>query len=199
MNASPISNALSVVIPVFNNQDSLRPLFARLNIVLKSLDIRYEVIFVNDCSLDESWKTIQCLSGEFECIRSLNLKKNKGQNLAILEGFKLSIGDLILVMDSDLQDQPEVIIDLFSSIRYGCAADTIFVKRIGNYQSNKRMLGSRLFKSFLQIVTGLNRKAGTYFITKRTVINSVINLTDWFEYSCKSGLQRTRYNCIRIF
>ena len=109
---------LSIVIPVFNSENILENL---INKIYESLNKRafskkFEIILVNDCSYDESWEKIKFLSSKFSNVKGINLLQNYGQHNAIMAGLKECGGDIIIIMDDDLQHPPESIIDLYNEL-----------------------------------------------------------------------------------
>lgn len=98
-----------MVVPVYNSQDSLRPLLQRLLPVLAGLTECYEVILVNDGSRDQSWQRVEQLISEYPCIKGINLMRNYGQHNALLCGIRQVRYDIIVTIDDDLQHPPEEI------------------------------------------------------------------------------------------
>ncbi len=97
---------LSVVLPVYNEEDSLRELLARLLSVLKNLNQSCEIIFVDDGSTDGSWEVMKELHSQNDHVRIIRFKKNRGETAAMEAGFKAARGDIIVAMDADLQSDP---------------------------------------------------------------------------------------------
>ncbi len=104
---SPITESLSVVIPVYNSAATLGTLARRLAPVLSGVAAQYEVIFVNDGSDDNSWETIAGLSAEYQWVRGVTLLRNYGQHNALLCGIRLARYGVIATMDDDLENPPE--------------------------------------------------------------------------------------------
>jgi glycosyltransferase involved in cell wall biosynthesis len=103
---------LSIVIPVFNEQDSLPELMEWISKVLGDHKIRYEVILVDDGSADNSWKVIQELSDTYTTISAIRFRRNYGKAAALQSGFETATGEVVVTMDADLQDNPEEIPEL---------------------------------------------------------------------------------------
>jgi glycosyltransferase involved in cell wall biosynthesis len=118
---------ISVVLPVFNEQDGLRELYHRVKGVLVGTGLRHEVIFVNDGSRDHSWDRILSLATEDRTVKAVNLSRNFGHQLAITAGIDVSSGNTVVVMDSDLQDPPELIPTLYEKYREGF--DVVYAQR----------------------------------------------------------------------
>src|SRR5258706_7967701 len=98
---------LSVVIPVYNSEQSLMLLIQRLSQVLPTLAATYEVILVNDGSRDKSWSVISSLVSQYSFVWGINMMRNYGQHNALLCGIRQAEGDVIVTMDDDLQHPPE--------------------------------------------------------------------------------------------
>jgi glycosyltransferase involved in cell wall biosynthesis len=110
---------LSVIIPVYNSQDSLSPLIERLVPMLASLASCYEIILVNDGSRDQSWHVIEQLLPAYPVLRGMNLMRNYGQHNALLCGVRAARYETIITMDDDLQHPPEEIATLLNTLNEG--------------------------------------------------------------------------------
>jgi glycosyltransferase involved in cell wall biosynthesis len=110
---------ISVVVPVFNADKSLRELVSRLSPVLDALCENYELILVNDGSEDGSWKTITQLAAEHTWIRGIDLMRNYGQHNAVLCGIRAAKHEIVVTLDDDLQHPPEEIPKLVQKLAEG--------------------------------------------------------------------------------
>lgn len=99
----------SIVIPVLNEAPSLTALLAEIDQVMDQVGEQWEVIFVDDGSTDASWSVISGLSQKRECVKGLRFRKNFGKAAALRAGIEHSVGELIITMDADLQDDPSEI------------------------------------------------------------------------------------------
>ncbi len=108
---------LSIVISLFNEQESLRELTAWIHSSLDGIINDYEIIFVNDGSTDGSWKTIEELAASDSRIRAISFRRNYGKSAALYAGFEAAQGDIVATMDADLQDSPEEIPEMIRMIR----------------------------------------------------------------------------------
>ena len=97
---------ISIVIPVFNEEENIKSLIAELGEVLPSLGWSYEIIFVDDGSRDRSFELLQEAASQDQLIRIIRFKKNSGQTAAFDAGFKSAQGDIVVTMDADLQNDP---------------------------------------------------------------------------------------------
>jgi glycosyltransferase involved in cell wall biosynthesis len=108
---------LSVVVPVFNEEESLPELTAWIEKVCKSVDLSFELIYIDDGSSDSSWNTIEGLSREKDFVKGLRFRRNYGKAAALHTGFHEASGAVVITMDSDLQDSPEEIPELVRMIQ----------------------------------------------------------------------------------
>jgi glycosyltransferase involved in cell wall biosynthesis len=165
---------ISIVVPIYNNQCSITELTTRISIHLSDNNLPFEIIYVNDHSIDNSLNLLTVLKSQYSCIKLIDLGKNIGQHRAILKGLKIAQGNRIVVMDGDLQDKPELITQMSNLC---CSeSDMVFILREGSYQSYARMISSFVIKMAIQKITGLNYKAGSYFMFSSQSKNKIINL-----------------------
>lgn len=107
---------ISVVIPLLNEEESLKELHDWLAKVMQSNHFSYEIIFIDDGSTDDSWKQIEALSSKNEYVKGIQFLRNYGKSQALHAGFAQAEGDVIITMDADLQDNPEEIPELYNMI-----------------------------------------------------------------------------------
>lgn len=103
---------LSIVIPLYNEEESLPELCAWIEKVMKENNFSYEVIMVDDGSTDASWKVIEKLRSNNSNIKGIKFQRNYGKSPALNEGFKAAQGDVVITMDADMQDSPDEIPEL---------------------------------------------------------------------------------------
>ena len=114
-----MENTLSIIIPVYNEEDSLDPLYKNLEAVLKSLGHDFEVIFINDGSIDGSMQRLNTIAEQDDHIKVIHFRQNFGQTAAIMAGIDAACGDIIIPMDGDLQNDPEDIPKLLDKLDEG--------------------------------------------------------------------------------
>jgi glycosyltransferase involved in cell wall biosynthesis len=107
---------ISIVIPLLNEEESLKELHNWIVRVMAENNFSYEVIFIDDGSTDNSWQTIQQLSAENNCVKGIRFFRNYGKSQALHAGFAKAQGNVVITMDADLQDSPEEIPQLYSMI-----------------------------------------------------------------------------------
>ncbi len=141
---------LSIVIPVYNSSEIIEKLVKNLKFYLnKKLSNKFEIIFVNDCSVDSSWSFIKKLAKKHSFVKGIDLKDNIGQHAAIFVGLKFSKGEKIIVMDDDLQHPPSSIITIYNKLNNFDACYTLYLKRKHNFWKILISEINHLFSSFL--------------------------------------------------
>ena len=107
---------ISVVVPLFNEAESLPELMQWIDRVMQTHNYSYEVIMVDDGSKDNSWQTIQTLRASYPSLKGIKFQRNYGKSAALNEGFKMAQGDIVVTMDADLQDSPDEIPEFYDMI-----------------------------------------------------------------------------------
>lgn len=97
---------ISIVIPLYNEQESLRELNDWIRRVMTREGFTYEAIYVDDGSTDGSWQTIEAMAADDPAVRGVKLRGNQGKSLALRAGFRAAEGEVVFTMDADLQDSP---------------------------------------------------------------------------------------------
>jgi len=141
---------LSIVIPVFNEEESLMPLVKELVSVLEHPHREYEVIFVDDGSTDNSQEILQNIKKTLSGIRILRIKKNSGQTAAFDAGFKAAQGEIIITMDGDLQNDPRDIPAMLAVCEH---YDLVCGCRAVRHDTLTRRLSSRIANRFRKAFT----------------------------------------------
>jgi glycosyltransferase involved in cell wall biosynthesis len=103
---------ISVIVPLYNEAESLPELEAWIKRVMDDNNFSYEIVMVDDGSTDDSWKVIQQLHSQNSLVKGIKFQRNYGKSAALNEGFKIVQGDVVITMDADLQDSPDEIPDL---------------------------------------------------------------------------------------
>lgn len=138
---------LSVVIPVFNEEECLEEIHRRITIVMRSIVSRYEILFVDDGSKDRSREIVRSLAAEDPCVRGVLLSRNFGQHIAITAGMAESRGKGVVILDADLQDPPETIPDFFEAFQAG--SEVVVSIRSQRYDPWTKRVFSWLFWSLI--------------------------------------------------
>ncbi|HVA98883.1 MAG TPA: glycosyltransferase family 2 protein, partial [Bacteroidia bacterium] len=139
-------SSISVLIPVFNSQETINELFNRIDSAFSKIENKYQLVLVDDGSRDDSWNEIEKLKkANHEKIIAVRLAKNFGQHNAILCGFHFCKGDLVLTMDDDLQHPPEEIEKLILR-QEETNADVVYGIPSSKKHTSLRNAGSRFVK-----------------------------------------------------
>lgn len=116
---APTRSKISIVIPLYNEQDSLDELYKQIVSVLKNLDFDYEIIFIDDGSIDNSVSVIENLHSKDQQVKLIQFRKNYGKSAGLSAGFGAATGDIIVTIDADLQDDPGEIPNLLTKLNEG--------------------------------------------------------------------------------
>jgi len=139
---------ISVVTPSYRCSGCLVELCHRLETVLLSLTNEYEIIIVNDCSPDNDWEVISKLANEHHHIIGVDLSRNFGHQAAVTAGLELASGDVIVIMDADLQDPPEVLIDMVNKYKEGF--DIVYaVRKLRKSETIFKRISAKIFYRLL--------------------------------------------------
>ncbi len=166
--------SLSVVIPVFNDEEALLELYRRLLEALKRLSSTYEIIFVDDGSRDDSVRVLRELQRQDASMKILELSRNFGQPNAISAGMDASSGDILVLMDSDLQDRPEDIELLLEAMLQNHAS--MAIARWSHRGDNPlRVAASNIFNALANKITSVRYVPRTrvFRVMKREVFESL--------------------------
>lgn len=146
---------ISVVVPLFNEAESLPELHAWVERVMKANHLTYEMIFVNDGSTDNSWNVIEKLSSEDPCVKGIKFRRNYGKSPALYCGFKAAQGDVVITMDADLQDSPDEIPGLYKMITVD-GYDLVSGFKQKRYDPLSKTIPTKLFNATARLVSGIH-------------------------------------------
>jgi polyisoprenyl-phosphate glycosyltransferase len=163
---------MSVVIPVYRAERILPELNRRLRSVLDEFQRPYEIVLVDDRSPDDSWAVMRQMASQQPSLTSVRLSRNFGQHYALTAGLDLAHGEWTVIMDCDLQDQPEEIPRLLERAKQGY--DIVLARRIGKPDGRLRSFGSALFYRFFNLLSGydIDPTVGTFRIMRRRVVEA---------------------------
>lgn len=145
---------ISVVIPLFNEEESLSELFEWIDRVMLANKYSYEVIFINDGSTDRSWEVIQNLAKQSENVKAIKFRRNYGKSPALYCGFKEAQGDVIITMDADLQDSPDEIPALYRMVMDE-GYDLVSGYKQKRYDPLSKTLPTKLFNATARKISGI--------------------------------------------
>ena len=145
---------VSIVIPLFNEEESLAELTAWIDRVCNTHQLDYEIILIDDGSTDRSWEIVEELSQKQESIKGIKFRRNYGKSAALNEGFNVAKGNVVITMDADLQDNPEEIPELYKMIAEQDYQLISGWKKKRKDPLNKR-IPSKFFNLFTQKLSGI--------------------------------------------
>ena len=145
---------ISVIIPLFNEEESLPELYAWIERVMKANGFSFEVIFVNDGSTDHSWQVIQRLGSESDHVKGIKFRRNYGKSPALYCGFKQAQGDVVITMDADLQDSPDEIPALYKMIVED-GYDLVSGYKQKRYDPLSKTIPTKLFNATARKISGI--------------------------------------------
>lgn len=172
--------SISVVVPIYNDSEVIHELIKRLGPVLESITANYEIILVDDGSRDDSWLQMLAVRQTNACIKAVRLSRNFGQQSAIAAGLSLTSKELIVLMDSDLQDRPEDIPVLIDAL----LADEKATMAIAQWEERKdskfKLAVSRLFQRVSNSITEIHTmpRLGIFRVMKKSVVDELRNFPE---------------------
>ena len=145
---------ISVIIPLYNEAESLPELTAWIEKVMNKNKFSYEIIFINDGSTDNSWDVIEELSKNNSCIHGIKFRRNYGKSPALYCGFERAQGDVVITMDADLQDSPDEIPILYNMITKD-GYDLVSGYKQKRYDPLSKTIPTKLFNATARMVSGI--------------------------------------------
>lgn len=146
---------ISVVVPLYNEEESIPELYRWIEKVMKANGFSFEVIFVNDGSTDNSWQVIENLSKQSENVKGIKFRRNYGKSPALYCGFKEAQGDVVITMDADLQDSPDEIPGLYKMITED-GYDLVSGYKQKRYDPLSKTLPTKLFNATARKISGIH-------------------------------------------
>ena len=146
---------ISVVIPLYNEEESLPELYSWIERVMEEHGFSFEVLFINDGSTDHSWKVIEELSSRSDHVRGIKFRRNYGKSPALFCGFKEAKGDVVITMDADLQDSPDEIPELYRMIK-GEGYDLVSGYKQKRYDPLSKTIPTKLFNATVRRISGIH-------------------------------------------
>lgn len=145
---------ISIIVPLYNEEESLPELYDWIERVMKAHGFTYEVIFVNDGSTDRSWEVITELSRKSDSVRGIKFRRNYGKSPALYCGFEQAEGDVVITMDADLQDSPDEIPELYRIIKKD-GYDLVSGYKQKRYDPLSKTIPTKLFNATARKISGI--------------------------------------------
>ena len=167
--------SMSVVVPIYNDEEVIGELLRRLTAVMDSIAGDYEIILVDDGSKDRSWELMCTERSQRKRLRIARLSRNFGQQNAIAAGLSLTTKDLIILMDSDLQDRPEDIPLLVDALKAEPEATMAIAQWEERKDSRMKIAVSRLFQHVSNRITDIHTmpRLGIFRVMKKSVVEEL--------------------------
>ncbi|HFU3708418.1 TPA: glycosyltransferase family 2 protein [Streptococcus suis] len=177
---------LTIVVPCFNEEETIRPFLEATKIVEQEMaqDLVFDYIFVNDGSKDNTLEVLRQVSDEFSNVHYLSFSRNFGKEAALLAGLENAQGDFVTVMDADLQDPPEMLVDMYNLIQKGY--DVVGTRRAD--RKGEPVIRSIFAKMFYKIINAVSDTemvdgARDFRLMTRQVIDSILELNEVNRFS----------------
>lgn len=173
---------ISIVSPVYRAEKIIPILVNRIEKSVSKITNDFEIILVEDGSLDNSWKVIEAVSKTNLKVKGIKLSRNFGQHPAIMAGLSKAKGEWVVVMDCDLQDQPEEIEKLFNKALEGY--DVVLARRSNREDTFFKKLSSAFFSKVYGFFTDTkyDNEIANFGIYHKKVINSVLEISDYIKF-----------------
>ncbi|MDA9774348.1 glycosyltransferase family 2 protein [Saprospiraceae bacterium] len=162
----------SIIIPIYNEQDNIQLLHDRLHAVMIQLSSSFEFIFVNDGSRDNSMNLMRQLAEDNSYVKYIDLSRNFGHQIAVTSGLDLSIGDRVVIIDADLQDPPELILEMAEKMDKG--NEVVYAKRRKRKgESWFKLITASVFYKILRSITSIDipLNTGDFRMVDRQIVD----------------------------
>jgi glycosyltransferase involved in cell wall biosynthesis len=172
---------LSIVSPVYQAANIIDQLVEGIQKEMLGLNVTYEIILVDDRSKDNSWEVMRNLSNKFKEVKAIRLSKNFGQHPSIMAGLTHAKGEWVVVMDCDLQDQPNELVHLYNKAKEGF--DAVFAKRNNRKDNFLKKTFSKLYYLIFNYLAGtkIDNEIANFGIYNKEVIVAVLSIGDYIK------------------
>lgn len=184
---------VSYVIPCYRSQNTISHVVQEIEDAMKGLcQYRFEIVLVNDCSPDETWKVIKQLASEKEYVKGINFSKNFGQHAALMAGLRKSQGDVVVCLDDDGQTPANEVGKLLAKIEEGY--DAVYASYEHKQHSFFRNFGSRVNDWMTRVMLGKPKElyVSSYFAVQRFVVEDMIRYENSYPYVIGLVLRATK-------
>lgn len=172
----------SLIIPVYNEEGLIEELVARSVKALESFTKNYEILFVNDGSVDSTLRKLIEARKQYPRIKIVDLSRNFGHQAAFTAGLEMAMGNYVAMMDGDLQDPPELLAEMYRMINED-GFDIVSGKRQG--RKGKRLrVATNLFHAFFKKVSGIEdmENSGNFSVMNRSAVNAIVQMKETIRY-----------------
>jgi glycosyltransferase involved in cell wall biosynthesis len=182
-NTLPTTPSLSIIVPLYNEEANVHPLYERLKAVVESMAVSHELIFINDGSRDSTLALVRALSYRDPQVRYIDLSRNFGHQIAVTAGLDHAAGEAVVIIDADLQDPPELIPELYAKLRSGY--EVVYAKRLSRPgESAAKLMTAKLFYRMLAAITHVDIPVdtGDFRIIDRKVVEALKRMPEQSKF-----------------
>jgi dolichol-phosphate mannosyltransferase len=181
--ATPVRPAYSIVAPVFNEEETLPHFYQRVIEVMEEVGESFELVLINDGSRDGSFRTMRDLHNRDPRVRVIDFSRNFGHQIAISAGLDYAHGEAVIIIDSDLQDPPEVIPQLIA--RWKDGAEVVYAQRSRRHGETKfKLMTAAAFYQLMARITSINipRDTGDFRLLDRRVVDALVKMREHHRF-----------------
>ncbi|HFU4116627.1 TPA: glycosyltransferase family 2 protein [Streptococcus suis] len=177
---------ISVIVPCFNEEEAIPYFYEAMEKVRKEMREKFEYIFVNDGSKDGTLKVLRQLSGQDQAVRYLSFSRNFGKEAALYAGLQAAKGDLVTVMDVDLQDPPEMLIEMKAMLEANADLDCVGTRRVSrDGEPPIRSFFAKLFYKLMNKISQVEVVDGArdFRLMRRHMVDAILSVSEYNRFS----------------
>ncbi|HFI0036046.1 TPA: glycosyltransferase family 2 protein [Streptococcus suis] len=177
---------ISVIVPCFNEEEVIPYFYEAMEKVRKEMGEKFEYIFVNDGSKDGTLKVLRQLSGQDQAVRYLSFSRNFGKEAALYAGLQAAQGDLVTVMDVDLQDPPEMLIEMKAILEANADLDCVGTRRVSrDGEPPIRSFFAKLFYKLMNKISHVDVVDGArdFRLMRRHMVDAILSVSEYNRFS----------------
>lgn len=177
---------ISVIVPCFNEEEAIPYFYEAMEKVRKEMREKFEYIFVNDGSKDGTLKVLRQLSGQDQAVRYLSFSRNFGKEAALYAGLQAATGDLVTVMDVDLQDPPEMLIEMKAMLDANADLDCVGTRRVSrDGEPPIRSFFAKLFYKLMNKISQVEVVDGArdFRLMRRHMVDAILSVSEYNRFS----------------
>ncbi len=177
---------ISVIVPCFNEEEAIPYFYEAMEKVREEMGDRFEYIFVNDGSKDGTLKVLRQLAGQDQAVRYLSFSRNFGKEAALYAGLQAATGDLVTVMDVDLQDPPEMLIEMKAMLAANADLDCVGTRRVSrDGEPPIRSFFAKLFYKLMNKISQVEVVDGArdFRLMRRHMVDAILSVSEYNRFS----------------
>ncbi|HFU4189527.1 TPA: glycosyltransferase family 2 protein [Streptococcus suis] len=177
---------ISVIVPCYNEEEAIPYFYEAMEKVRKEMGDRFEYIFVNDGSKDGTLKVLHQLAGQDQAVRYLSFSRNFGKEAALYAGLQAATGDLVTVMDVDLQDPPEMLIEMKAMLDANADLDCVGTRRVNrDGEPPIRSFFAKLFYKLMNKISQVEVVDGArdFRLMRRHMVDAILSVSEYNRFS----------------